>query len=79
MALAAVLIGTVGCKTIPTDSSTAFASGVTAVRTQSKEAFCGANDLIADASFRETTAALRGSLKRVDDADAELTAALKAC
>src|SRR6185295_20180494 len=51
VALAVVLTGTVGCKTIPTDSATAFASGVTAVRSQSKETFSGANDLIADASL----------------------------
>ncbi len=40
-----------GCRTIPTDSLTAFSTGVTSARTQSQDAFAAVNEMIADTSL----------------------------
>ena len=45
------LIAGAGCKTVPTDSLATLASGITAAKTQSHEAFQAVNDLVADTSL----------------------------
>jgi len=49
--LAAAVITLTGCKIVPPDALSSFASGITTARTQSQEAFNAVNELVADVSL----------------------------